>query len=502
MVFAVSVSGMLLNHDSALLLQCGRLISEGSTPYVDHVETNLHMAQYIHVPPVIISKILSMDVYLVFPIGVLLFTFYSCFTVFLLLRRSELFSTWTGTALIASSLLILSLKAFSNGDFGQREHLFLLAWLPFLLVRFSRYQDIRVSIPIAMVTGSLAGIMMLCKPTFLVQVVLIEIWMGVRMGRKRIYRVPEMFAVYSVAFIFAVHLFLLPGSIHSPFFTRWIPFITAGYDSYNASIPDMIRWNLRFWPLFLGSAVLSVFAMSRSRSAVRYILEFLLAAAILAVGMFFLQQKGWLYHLFPALGLAVVLVYVALVVLYERYISKGTAGRLTCIALLLSPVAICLVLTGSSFERADSMYSDMDEFLKVIDTYSAAGERISFISTSVYPKYPTLVYADRLPGTRFLLTFPIALIYNDVVSSDSSSFCYRSPGDLTDEEMQFLMELGTDIRMNRPALVFIDASVVCQACPPGFMIDDYLIHSGWMDEYMSDYEFIFTCCGFRTYQLN
>ena len=90
MVFAVSFSGMLLNHDCALLLQCGRLISEGSIPYVDHVETNLHMAQYIHVPPVLLSNVLGINVSIVFAMGVLLVTFYSCFTVFLLVRRSGL----------------------------------------------------------------------------------------------------------------------------------------------------------------------------------------------------------------------------------------------------------------------------------------------------------------------------------------------------------------------------------------------------------------------------
>jgi hypothetical protein len=501
MLFAVSFSGMLLNHDCALLLQCGRLISEGSIPYVDHVEISLHMAQYIHVPPVLLSNMLGMDVSLVFAVGVLVLTFYSCFVVLLLVRRSGLFRTWTGAVLIASSVLILSLKAFSNGDFGQREYLFVLAWLPFLLVRYSRTQDTRVSVSLALVTGSLAGIMMLCKPSFLAQVVLVEVWMGFRMRGKMTYRTPEMIAVYSVVLVLTVHLFLLPGGLQSPFFTRWIPFITAGYHSYNASIFEMVRGNLYFWPLYLGSAILSVLVMFRSKKAVRHLLELLLAASVLAVGLFFLQHKGWLYQLFPAFGLVAVLVAVSIAALYERYGSRGIAGKSINIALLLSPVAACLILTGNSFQYADTMYSNMDEFLKVIDVYSDPDERISFISTCVYPKYPTLVYADRLPGTRFMLAFPIALIYANAAPSDSSGFQYRSPSDMTDEEIQFLAELGMDIRTNRPALVFIDTEVTCQGCPTGFRIDEYLISSGWLGEYMSDYELLFTRNGFRTYIL-
>ncbi len=505
MVFAVLFSGMLLNHDCALLLQCGRLISEGSIPFMDHVETNLHMAQYIHVPPVLLSNVLGVNVPLVFFAGVLVFTLFSCFAVLLLVRRSGLFSTWTGAVLIASSVLILSLKAFSNGDFGQREHLFVLAWLPFLLVRYSRTQDVGVSIPLALVTGLLTGIMMLCKPSFLALVVLIEAWMWIRIRGRRTYRTPEMIAVYSVVLVFAVHLLLLPGSIQSPFFTRWVPFIAAGYHSYNASLYNMIRGNLRFWLLFLGGAMLSVLTMFRSRQAVRHLLELMLAASILAVGFFFLQHKGWLYQLFPAFGLVVVLVTGSVAVLFERYGSRGIAGKTINIALLLGPVAACLILAGNSFRYAGSMYSNMNEFLKVIEIYSDPGERISFISTCVYPKYPTLVYADRLPGTRFLSAFPIALIYSNAPPSHysgSSGFCYRSPSDMADEELQFLAELGSDIRTNRPALVFIDTEVTCQGCPTGFRIDDYLINSGWLDEHMSDYEFLFVQNGFRTYLLN
>lgn len=501
MLFTATFSGVPLNHDCALLLQCGRLISEGSIPFVNHVETNLHMSQYIHVPPVLLSNILDINVPLVFITGVILFTLFACFAVFLLMRRSGLFYSWTGVVLVSSSILILSLKAYSLGNFGQREHLFMLAWLPFLLVRYSRMQDVGVSTAMAVLTGSLAGIMILCKPSFFALAVLIEVWMGFRMRGKRTYRTPEMFAVYFIALAFAVHLLLLPGSIQSPFFTRWIPFIAAGYHSYNAPILGIIGEQQQNWFLFLGSAVLSIFAMFKTRRAVRHLLELLLVASIIATGLFLLQHKGWPYHLFPAFGLIVVLITVSIATIYEKYRSNGIYAKLINIVLLLTPVAACLILSGNSFRYSDSAYSSMEEFLKIIEIYSDPGERISFISTSVYPKYPTLVYADRLPGTRFMSAFPIALIYSDAEISNSRDFCYRSSPDMADEEMQFFAELGADIRTHRPALVFINEQVPCQGCPAGFSIYDYLCSTGWLDEYLNDYKFLLMCSGFRTYRL-
>jgi hypothetical protein len=76
LLFTALYSGVPLNHDSALLLQCGRLVSEGSVPFVNHVETNVHMAQYIHVPPVLLSNLSGLSVPFVFTTGVVLFVLF------------------------------------------------------------------------------------------------------------------------------------------------------------------------------------------------------------------------------------------------------------------------------------------------------------------------------------------------------------------------------------------------------------------------------------------
>lgn len=499
---AVAFSGMPLNHDCALLLQCGRLISEGSTPYIDHIETNVYMAQYIHIPPVLLSNSLNMNVADVFVAGVFIFVLYTCFAVFLLVYRSGIFRSRTSVLIVASSVMILSMKAFCDGDFGQREHLFLLACIPFFFVRFSRYQDIGVSAPLSLTTGFTMGVLMLCKPSFFLMIVLIEIWMNIRSGRKAgVLIKPEMFAVYAIVFMFIVHLLLLPGSLKSPFFTRWLSFIAGSYSSYNATYYNMIRGSLKLWLLFAGSIVFGIFSLSKNGSAVRQLLESLIVAVVLGIVLYFLQHKGWLYQLFPAIGFVAVLLSVVIMILYEKYRSTLITGNMVGIALLICPVSICLLYAGSSFHLAGSYYTDMDDYLELIETYSNPGERISFISTSVYPKYPTLVYADRLPGTRYMSAFPIALVYCGLAADDSSSFRYRLPDEWTDEERLFLMELGTDIQKNRPALVFIQATGDCQACPAGFRIDEYLTSSGWLEEFMDNYELLLIRNGYRTYRL-
>ncbi|MCK4505339.1 MAG: hypothetical protein KAW14_06970, partial [Candidatus Aegiribacteria sp.] len=288
---------------------------------------------------------------------------------------------------------------------------------------------------------------------------------------------------------------------HSPFFARWLPYIAEHYSSYNETFYRLISKNLMLWPVLIGGIAVGLFSVTKTRSATRFLLETLILAIAIGTFLYFLQHKGWIYHLFPAFGFAIVLWSVAAAILYEKYRSTRTTGNLTGITLLFCPLIICLLIAGNSFQLADSHYTDMNDYLELIEVYSNPDERISFISTSVYPKYPTLVYADRLPGTRFMVTYPIAFAYHNTAADNSTEFRYRSSEEWTDDERWFLMELGMDIQKNRPALVFIQATEQCQGCPPGFRIDEYLVSIRWLDEYMLNYRLLFTRNGYRTYQL-
>jgi hypothetical protein len=66
------------------------------------------------------------------------------------------------------------------------------------------------------------------------------------------------------------------------------------------------------------------------------------------------------------------------------------------------------------------------------------------------------------------------------------------------EERRYLVELGEDISERKCALVAIQATDVCQACPPGFHVDEYLARSGWNDRYLANYR----CAGqFRDFAI-
>ncbi len=167
---------------------------------------------------------------------------------------------------------------------------------------------------------------------------------------------------------------------------------------------------------------------------------------------------------------------------------------LACFSLSL----LSITMTYALFESG-KIPDSVNDFVRVIKQQVAADEKVAFISTSVSPAYPTLIYAKRLPGTRFLQAFPIAYLYKGVSPGKDGSPPYRSPSEATPEERRFLNELGTDVLKHRPKLVFIDATDNCQACPRGFRVEEYLATSGWLQRFMNKYRLTGSLHGFAVY---
>jgi hypothetical protein len=497
---AVALAGMPLNHDCALLLQCGRLVTEGSIPYVDHVESNLHMAQYIHAVPVLLSNALGIHTWILFPAGVLLLTIASALSVYGLLGRTGEVLPPGAAALTACMIPLLSMWVYLQGEFGQREHLFLLVWVPFLLLRLSGRRRGPSWTGFAVLAGFLTGIMMLCKPTFLALVLLTEGWILFRTGNPRSLIRTEMVAMYCALVLFGLHLVLLPGGPRSPFFTLYLPMLASGYGAYNVQAADLIRHRRAFWACLTAAMLLAAALRGRTPGRTWLLLQTLLVASVLALLSYILQHKGWQYQLIPAFGLSLILLGSSTGVLLDRFVVRSFPRRAASWLAAVLPAGLCAVMAFASAGAAEGRYDTMDDFLRIIEEHSEPGDRIAVLSTCVYPKYPTLEYAGRMTGTRFLSVFPVAVFYRGEPPTGHERFPYHSTGEQTPEERRFLEELGSDITTLRPALVFIDTSPREQALPLGFRFSDYLDSTGWMDGYMAAYRQLCTLHGFAVYE--
>ena len=131
--------------------------------------------------------------------------------------------------------------ALAEFDFGQREHLFILFAIPYVVLRWLRWEERTVRAPLAVVIGLAAGLLASLKPHFLLVMLAPELpWLARHRRPSRLFTAETMTAAAFVL-VYAAHFAFLPATMRDAFFHRWMPFIAAGYGAYDVPLTDLLR---------------------------------------------------------------------------------------------------------------------------------------------------------------------------------------------------------------------------------------------------------------------
>lgn len=499
LAFAASLAYILFNPlsasvGSALYLQAGELLLEGQTPYVDFVDVNPPLIIYFSTLWVGAAKLFGANPIPIFSLGV---WFLSVLSV--LATRESLRAAFAPDESYHADLLAI---VFALGLFwvlmptkgvGEREHLFMIAFLPYLAIRFRRWENGFLSIPLAVVAGLLAGIAACLKPQFLAIVVAPELYWMVTRRRVRPLFAPEAFALATAVVGYAVHFLLLPDAMRTEFFGRWVPLIIERYWVFKNPLATVVRENGLWVGIGLCMAA-AVFLLRPRQAGVAWQFARVLAVvALTGLVLLFAQQTGWAYHAIPAqfafLGM------IGLLLAEMAHALGFTTLRATFItALNVSLGAVLLamtVLSGAFVIRAWSGAPlagivASSWFAREIVENTAPRDHVLFVSTGPIHAYPLLTQIDRRPGSKFLWLFQIPMLYANIgrLSGEAS---YRTGDAQPEEERLSLQELSNGIVSNQPVLVFIQNSR-CEFCPSGFSLLKYLAANGFFEDSLSHYE--------------
>jgi hypothetical protein len=488
-----------INHDCALGLQEARLLLEEKVPYVDFVEINPPFFGYLHVIPVLIADFIGVHVATTFLVMVWVFSLICILVTRRLLLKAFDESEAVQAELVALAFAALCLFLLQRREYGEREHLFVLGYAPFLALRFRRWEKETLHPGLAVSLGLLAGLVICLKPHCLAVALAPELyWLATHRRAKPLFQ-PEVFSPLLVGFAYALHFFLLPAEARASFFGRWFPFIVERYDVYNCPLGWMMRSKVVWLALF---AFGLTFALRAQRNEKGWRLTRAFACMALAgVLTFLLQHKGWFYHCIPCLAASVATLSLASWwhVRTLRFLDEedgSAAFRILiprvflkrALAVLLAATAIACVYLGARSNGPEHLerLQEKSPLIRAICEMSSEDDAVLLISASVLPAYPYLIVTNRRPASRYLWFFPIPLLYRDVQSQDED-FTYRSPDEAPEEELCFLQELAEDIQRFSPRLVFIDLHDCSRACPLGFSINDYLVQTGRVEQALVDY---------------
>jgi hypothetical protein len=436
-----------LQPDTAWLLYASDHMLRGSRLYVDLVETNPPLIVWLDALPVVMGRLLGLPsgpMYMLLTLALALGSA-ACCAVLLgrIVPEAPLLRRFLGLLILGTLLPLARL------DFGQREHLFLALALPYLLLTVLRLQGQSPSAREAWVTGIAAGLGIALKPYFVLLWLTLEVLNRRARLQGRGLR-PESLAIVVVgsAYLLAVVLvapeyFQLVRLLGSPYHTFLRnPLITTALLGDGAQLPMLA---------FLGYLALRADAEHRLLWTT---LAWSMAALWLAA---VLQQKGWRYHFYPAMGLAVLLCGLMVV---DRCRAAGSSVRRLYAAAVAASVLGAVLLTAGACIRQivdprNPRYDpdpDLSRLVPVVAAYR--GQPVLMLSWSTASAFPLMTYADAENASRFNhLWLAGASYWNDL--RQPGPLRYHTRPEMSPSERFLVDALVEDVARTRPSLALV-----------------------------------------------
>jgi len=385
------------NHDVAwLLLAAGRML-DGGTYLTEFYEVNWPMAIMIYCPGVWLSRLLGLDLYAGFLTYLFVLIGGSVFIAAKMLRRllPDLPAV-SGVLIVTYAWVLLLLPRHS---FGQREHIAVALFLPFVIAaacRPRRGAVIEYGISVAASIGALV------KPHFILLPAAI---FGMRLLRERSWRVfghmdVLIFLISGIVYIVVVCL-VFPG---------WFAVAKSAlqlYAAYDGEWDGLVRTG----GVGLASALL-VLIVNRA-AAIPPVANALVArlgiTAAAASLIFMLQRKGWSYHFYPAAA-ALTLLVMAFAGAYLATAEPAKIRRRHTASCL----SVCLMLSVGIMPVAREIWRDYHRSvlyrsapLPQMVRATNPGEAMFVFSANVADAFPMVLLEKRNWASRFSSLWPV-----------------------------------------------------------------------------------------------
>ena len=494
LLISVTFSAPRVTHDVAMYLQAASLMLDGERPYVDFVDLNPPMVMYASAVPVGVARLVGMHVMRAFAIFVCLLAGWAAFSVGRSLARGEGREDGVAAAWAASAVIGFTAWLWFAGDFGQREHLFFLLYVPFFVARTVGVTNGR---GFDFARGVVAGIGVCIKPHFPALVLAVEIYLLI-LGRdlRRLARL-DLTGLVAAGVAYVVHFALLPGDVRHAFLERWLPLVTTGYAVYEQPMGQL--WG----PEWTESALVATAVIASRlfwRSRVANTAAAAAVATLAAAGIYVFQSKGWFYQAIPFLGFRLLTATcVAAGAVGLVFARRPRAGLAVASAVALA--ALALFVAGTDKPRY--IYPEPhNPFRGFLQRYTHEGDRVLFLSTGVTPAYPILTEENRLPGSRFLWMFPVPMFYRGAPAAAAvNGFAYHDESSLAPEEKRFIDDLNHDVAGSPPAMIVTPLDAGCEGCPAGFNLTEYMRRGHVLDG-LDAYQYVGDTAGYAVFAHN
>lgn len=351
-----------LNGDVGSLLYDTRLFLNGGTYVKDFLETNPPMIFFIYAPVCLINSLTSWHIIVIVRIYVILLALLSIFLSSVLLEKviknDDAFLRLSILSVVAFVFLFLPIC-----EFAQREHFFLILSMPYVFSAVRRADNIPTNKFLACLVGLLAGIGIGMKPYFLAPLILIECYLVFL--KQHIFSWVRYEAM-TCALVLVIYLISVIW-FYPEYFHVMMPLISHLY-YISIKQPWIIffsRLPVIFCFFVMGYGLIICFKPSRYRTLIQ-IIEVTLIGMIIA---FVIPRAAWYYHIFPAIGIASIMVVLALYQFFssgfeERMMSKRNIGIVMSLTMIMP---FYFFLVGTRYSYYVKQNSDLNPLIAFIN---------------------------------------------------------------------------------------------------------------------------------------
>jgi hypothetical protein len=298
-LFAVALAMrhvLAANTDVSWLLTVAERVLDGQRLYADVIETNPPMAVLTYAPGVVIARALGLPAELVTDALVFVAIFASLAISFSILRNllaREGVPCWPLALLAVAILAVLPAKTF-----GQREHIAVIELLPAFAIYALRAKGGRPPLWAVLIAGLGAGFAIAFKPYFAIGIFCGLAALAIHARSRRMFFGSENFIAAAVVAAYALGVVVLyPG-----FLSTIAPMVRDIYILVGASLVELLKTPaVLIWTALIFASVVLTRPGRIDGTAL-----LLLAASTGFMLAFLLQRKGWPYHSYPMIALAML----------------------------------------------------------------------------------------------------------------------------------------------------------------------------------------------------
>ncbi len=431
-----------LNSDSAWLLHLAGRVARGDRLYHDLVEINPPLVVWLQVPIVFLSDRLGLDPAAGFRIAVLAWIGF-CLTLSDQILRSATSRTrdrlWI---LLATGLVVVG---WTRAHFGEREHIALVALLPYLYATGAVAQGRLLRPALRVATGSVAALGFTLKPHFLLVWVACLLYTAWKRRSDRWTFGTENRIVLGFALLYGLAI-----SVAVPEYLSLVGRLASTYGAFARRSPT----SLVLESAEALCALAALFAYAIVRRSVRTVElgdVLALATGAFLVGVL-LQGKGFSYHYYPVSGSTLILAAVALT---GREGFRGRAAERVSV-LALSVLLLLAAVSGIGWSliqlwREEPQYLRQRQMADYIRAHAADG---SVLRLGYEDNFPMIDQA----GGRWAMRFPnlwcVQAAYARELAS-SPELEYRPPAQMGIAERWCFDAVVNDFVRLRPSLLMI-----------------------------------------------